>query len=122
MLPGVRLHALVVEAVRVPPWGHCFCPVANPTPGERARRKSCPGGPSETESDPQGSDEAEPFPWDRTSRSPRLGVGRGGNLIFGVGAHASGSDEVETSSSESDEAWLGPWGSDEVAVASLTIG
>ena len=61
----------------------------------------------------------------RTRRSPPCGTGRGG-------AHALGSDEVETSSSESDEAWPGPWGldeaetlssePDEVVVASLTIG
>ena len=33
-----------------------------------------------------------------------------------------GLEEVETSSSELDEAWLGPYGLDEVVVASLSIG
>ena len=69
------------------------------------------------------------MPWGRTrrkprprSQSPRIGVRRGENLFLGVGAHALGSGEVETSSSKSDEAWPGPRGSDEAAVASLTIG
>ena len=74
-----------------------------------------PWRPDEKEFDARGSDEAEPSPWDRTSRSPRLGGG-------GVGAHALGPDEAETSSSESDEAWPGPWGSDVATVVSLTIG
>ena len=55
---------------------------------------------AKTESGPRGSDEAEPSLWYRTSRSPRLGVG-------GVAAHALGSDEAETSSSESEPT---PWG------------
>ena len=59
-----------------------------------------------------GPDESEPVPWDRMSRS----------LHLGFGAHALGSDEAETLSSESDEACPDPWGSDEAVVASLTIG
>ena len=84
-------------------------------PQRAGKAEISPRGPGETKSDPWGADEAESSPQDRTSRSPRLGVG-------GVGAHALGSNEAETSSSELDEAWPGPWGSDEAAVVSLTIG
>ena len=68
-----------------------------------------PYGQGETEFDPRGSDEAERSPWDRTSRSPCLGVERGV-------AQPLGSDEAKTSSSVLDETLLGPWGSDEATV------
>jgi len=142
VLSGVRLHAVVVEAVRVPPWGHCFCSVANPTPREWARRKSRPGGQARrnptlrgrtrrspprgtgcVEAHALGSSESEPMPWGQTRQKPhpqswmRRGpaprVGRGRNFILGVGrgpARPVGSDEVETSSSELDDAPPGPWG------------
>ena len=68
-----------------------------------------------------GPDESEPVPKGQRSQNPCLGVGRGRNLIFGVGAHALGSDEAETSSSELDEAWPGLWGSDEAKTSSSEL-
>jgi len=85
-------------------------------------------GPYESEPTPLGSEESQPMPWGWIrqkphpwSRSPRLGVGRGKNLILGVGVHALGLDEMETSLSELDEEWPSPWGMDKAETSSSEL-